>query len=47
MYKMKYLYQVVCISGIALCDFIGLVSVILTFFVPFKQKLKTLVIDQY
>ena len=43
MYKIKYLYQIVYITGIALCDFIGLVCVILTIFVPFKQKLKTLV----
>ena len=35
MYKIKYLYQIVCISGIALCVVIDLVSVILTFFCLF------------
>ena len=43
MHKIKYLYQNESISGIALCDLLGLVSVILTFFVCFKQKLKLLV----
>ena len=41
MYKIKQLYQIVYVSGIALCDLMGFVSVILKFFVCFKQKLKT------